>query len=72
MQLNNKLAMAHPKLIRGQVWCTHCGRTRRIGAAHCFEHGWPKCCGYTMTLDSPDERKQLPPNNQVNRTEPEG
>jgi hypothetical protein len=27
--------------------------------------GWPKCCGYTMTIDSPEEQKRLsalPPN----------
>ena len=59
MELNNRLAMAHPKLIRGDVWCTVCGRKQHVSAGKCFQNGWPKCCGYTMTLDSPEERQQL-------------
>jgi hypothetical protein len=58
-ELNNSVAMAHPKLIRGMVWCTTCGRSQHVSAGKCFVNGWPKCCGYTMTLDSPDERKAL-------------
>lgn len=47
---------AIPELKRGIVWCTHCGKRRTVDAAQCLEHGWPKCCGYTMTVDSPEER----------------
>lgn len=45
----------HPKLTRGIVWCTVCGRSEKVNAGHALEHGWPKCCGYTMTIDSPQE-----------------
>jgi hypothetical protein len=49
--------MTIPSLKRGQVWCTVCGSTRKVDAVGCFQSGWPKCCGYTMTIDSPEERK---------------
>lgn len=46
-----------PQIARGQVWCTMCGRTERVnGVSAIMGGGWPKCCGYTMTIDSPDER----------------
>jgi hypothetical protein len=45
-----------PQLRRGQVWCLQCGRTQRVDSASALWFGWPKCCGYTMTIDSPDER----------------
>jgi hypothetical protein len=32
-------------------WCVICDREQAIDAAHCFRHGWPKCCGMTMTTD---------------------
>ena len=38
-----------------QVWCRECGRTEPVDAAHCLRKGWPMCCGYTMTIDSPEE-----------------
>lgn len=44
-----------PQIKRGLVWCTTCGRTKKISGSN-FKTGWPKCCGYTMTLDSPEER----------------
>jgi len=46
-----------PQLARGRVWCVVCGRTMKTNSGWCLEFGWPKCCGYTMTIDSPDERK---------------
>jgi len=54
-----KLGNCHPKLSRGMVWCTECGKSLNIKAAECLATGWPKCCGYTMTIDSPQERKEL-------------
>jgi hypothetical protein len=51
--LHEKLANCHPSLQRGQVWCRSCGRTERVDSAHCLRHGWPKCCGATMTIDAP-------------------
>ena len=57
--LYNSLANCHPSLSRGQVWCRECGRTLRVNPAHCLRHGWPKCWGYTMTIDSPEESAAL-------------
>jgi hypothetical protein len=37
------------------VWCHSCGRVETV-TADCFRTGWPKCCGFTMSLDSPEER----------------
>jgi len=45
------------KLRRGRVWCTECGHTQRV--VNGITNGWPKCCGYTMTIDSPEERAAL-------------
>ena len=47
-----------PQMKRGIVWCTYCGRQEKIDSAGCLANGWPKCCGYTMTIDSPEERKE--------------
>lgn len=46
-----------PKIQRGKVWCTSCGRVASVNPVECLSNGWPKCCGYTMTIDSPEERK---------------
>lgn len=54
--LHEKIVDDVPQLQRGQVWCTKCGATKKISSADCLRHGWPKCCGYTMTIDSPEER----------------
>lgn len=46
-----------PQFQRGVVWCTVCGREQRVdGVRATLGGGWPTCCGYTMTLDSPAER----------------
>jgi len=34
-----------------QVTCRTCGTTQKVDPAHCLRHGWPKCCGATMSLD---------------------
>ena len=54
----SELAESDPKLKRGQVWCHKCGRTERVNSAECFRTGWPECCGQTMSIDSPEERKK--------------
>jgi hypothetical protein len=56
MGLYEKPKACHPTLARGQVWCRTCGATLRVDSAECLRLGWPRCCGYTMTLDAPDER----------------
>jgi hypothetical protein len=59
MGLYETIAKAHPALARGQVWCIACGHTRRVNPSTCLKYGWPKCCGVTMTIDSPDEQRKL-------------
>lgn len=54
--LHEKLGSCHPKLARGLVWCRSCNREQSVSSAYAMKHGWPKCCGETMTIDSPDER----------------
>lgn len=57
--LHDKIADDIPQIKRGMVWCTSCGRSQRVDGADCLRRGWPKCCGHTMTIDSPDERRRL-------------
>lgn len=52
-----RLAVCHPKIARGIVWCTVCGRSQKVNAEQAFQTGWPMCCEQTMTIDSPEERK---------------
>lgn len=52
------MAESVPQLRRGQVWCTVCDRTQKVNSGGALQHGWPKCCGHTMTLDSPEERRR--------------
>lgn len=54
--LHATLASSHPKLKRGRVWCRTCGNSQQVNPALALQHGWPMCCGYTMTIDSPQER----------------
>jgi hypothetical protein len=48
-----------PQIARGLVWCTKCGRKQMVKGSSCLRYGWPRCCGYTMTIDSPEERRAL-------------
>ena len=57
--LYDSLAREMPQLARGQVWCRTCGRTEHVHSSHALRYGWPKCCGYTMTIDSPQEQARL-------------
>lgn len=59
MTLHKNLAVCHPKLQRGVVWCKTCGRSEGVDSEFCLRHGWPKCCGQTMTIDAPWERKAV-------------
>ncbi len=52
---------AIPQVKRGLVYCHECGRQESIEGKNCFRTGWPKCCGYTMSLDSPEERRDNDP-----------
>lgn len=57
--LHDRIAADVHQISRGLVWCTSCGRVQAVNGAGCLHSGWPKCCGYTMTIDSPDERRAL-------------
>ena len=48
-----------PQLKRGRVWCTVCGHSQGVNSAHALQRGWPKHCGYTMTIDSSEERARF-------------
>jgi hypothetical protein len=54
-----EIANSHKSLQRGMVWCKTCGRSQRVDSASALRNGWPKCCGHTMTIDSPDEQKRF-------------
>lgn len=57
--IHDSIADAVPQIKRGVVWCRTCGRSERVDGANALAHGWPKCCGYTMTIDTPHERSAL-------------
>lgn len=57
--LYDKLARSHASLERGMVWCRQCGNSQLVNSALALATGWPKCCGYTMTIDSPEEQARL-------------
>jgi hypothetical protein len=59
MSLYDRMVADVPQLRRGQVWCYTCGRTQSVKSAGALRHGWPLCCGYTMSIDSPEERAAL-------------
>jgi hypothetical protein len=59
MTIYTTLAKSHPSIERGKVWCKTCKRMQRVDPAQCLQSGWPKCCGYTMTIDSPQKRTAL-------------
>ena len=48
--LHEAMADSHPALRQGLVRCDTCGREQRVNTAKRLAHGWPECCGYTMTL----------------------
>lgn len=54
--LHERIAEDVPQIKRGMVWCTVCGRSQEVDGADCLRHGWPVCHGFTMTIDSPEER----------------
>ena len=54
MKMYEKMAKSHPSVERGQVWCRICRSTRRVDSVDALQNGWPKCCGYTMTIDHLD------------------
>ena len=57
--LHDKIANDVYQIRRGMVWCRTCGASRFVNGGECLRSGWPKCCGYTMTIDSPEEQEAL-------------
>ena len=48
--LHEKIAADVPAIAKGHVRCEDCGHEEHVNGAECLRAGWPKCCGYTMTL----------------------
>jgi hypothetical protein len=57
--LHARLAESHAHLVRGRVWCHRCDRSQAVNSTLCLAEGWPRCCGTTMSIDSPAERAAL-------------
>lgn len=53
------------QIARGRVWCTVCGHSERVNGGQAMRTGWPKHCGYTMTIDSPEERRASLPDQET-------
>ena len=60
MDVYQQIADDVPQVSRGKVWCLTCKRMQRVDGAECLRSGWPKCCGHTMTIDSPQWRAAHP------------
>lgn len=52
--MEEKIVEQSPLLKRGSVQCKTCKRIEKVNSADCLRYGWPKCHGYTMTLDVED------------------
>jgi Zn finger protein HypA/HybF involved in hydrogenase expression len=49
-----------PQIARNKAWCHTCGAEINMNnTAATLGVGWPKCCGYTMSIDSPEERAAM-------------
>jgi Zn finger protein HypA/HybF involved in hydrogenase expression len=59
--LHENLAECHLSISRGKVWCRTCGSEQRVDPTNAIRFGWPKCCGFTMTIDHPDTWKDRQP-----------
>ena len=41
-----------PHIDWSYVTCRICGKRVDVDPRRAFKKGWPKCCGYTMTIDN--------------------
>lgn len=46
-----------PRVRRAHVLCRKCGETGLADGAYALRHGWPKCCGETMSLGAATEAR---------------
>lgn len=51
-RLYDEIATSHPSLMGGRVFCARCKTFRTVDPAKCLQHGWPKCCGATMSINN--------------------
>lgn len=53
--IHDKIATDVCKGVRHTLRCNRCLKTQNVDAedfSRYLAHGWPKCCGNTMTLES--------------------
>ena len=43
--------MKHPLMEKNELSCRNCGKKIKYDNRVAMEYGYPKCCGYTMTID---------------------
>lgn len=43
--------MKHPLMKKNELFCRHCGKKIKYDNRIAMKTGYPKCCGYTMTID---------------------
>lgn len=48
-EIHEKMARA-ANIKQARVRCEKCNRTQDVDGARSLALGWPRCCGYTMTL----------------------
>lgn len=41
------------------VSCNDCGKTETVVIQECLAEGWPRCCGYTMTVAKDEDPKKF-------------
>lgn len=56
--MNNIINNSHSDLTNAKVSCSLCQFTMQVDAGSALQNGWPKCCGYTMILQSSDRQNK--------------
>jgi len=44
--------MEHPLMKKNELSCRHCGKKINYDNRVALKYGYPKYCGYTMTIDN--------------------
>jgi hypothetical protein len=53
------IVAANPKLRRNRVYCHICGHSEAVNRIVCMREGWPKHCNVQMSINTPDERRDV-------------
>ena len=53
--IHQKIADNVAEMVPNFVECDRCGQKQAVDFAKCLRAGWPKCCGETMKLNSPQK-----------------